>query len=260
MSDQLLREFERRFNETGSPGDELEWLRALYRHGGLSADHYFRLAELDPEGATRHLESRHGAGHVSQSSLELAAWCRHGPAERLLEGREREVELWDRPYRQIDRTAVPGLVEGLEQFGGAPLLLGLRALASGVCALWAGAAPEIAGEAEELSRALAALLPDSASGRPLLEDLHARITALAEEDYRVPLTGRSLSRLVLGILYLPAAFHVHPPDGRMTEQRVFGAFGLELEELSRRLPGAELALYQAVTARVCRVVLYGSPP
>ncbi|HBP18982.1 MAG TPA: hypothetical protein DEA08_14500 [Planctomycetes bacterium] len=84
MSDEKLRELERRFRETGSADDELAWLRECARSGEkLDWDSYSRLHELDVEAAADLLRWRVKTGDLSQERLEVAAWCGHEASGRI---------------------------------------------------------------------------------------------------------------------------------------------------------------------------------
>ena len=84
MSDEKLRELERRFRETGSPDDELAWLRECARSGEkLDWDSYSRLHELDVEAAADYLRWRVGSGDLSASRLRLAGRLGHPAALRV---------------------------------------------------------------------------------------------------------------------------------------------------------------------------------
>lgn len=66
MSDQKLRELERRWKETGSPEDEATWLLERVRVGDLTRER-----------------------------LELAAYCGHEGAKRLVQSPDVPADLWD---------------------------------------------------------------------------------------------------------------------------------------------------------------------
>ena len=83
MSDEKLRELERRFRETGSADDEVAWLRERARAGEkLNWDSYSRLHELDVEAAADYLRWRVEIGDLSPEDLRLAAVARHEAALR----------------------------------------------------------------------------------------------------------------------------------------------------------------------------------
>jgi hypothetical protein len=85
MSDQHLRALERAFQESGSPEDEVTYLREVVRTGGsLDWDRYRRLAELDVSAASAYLLARVERGDLEQEKLELAAYCSHEPARVAL--------------------------------------------------------------------------------------------------------------------------------------------------------------------------------
>ncbi|MGE0706922.1 MAG: hypothetical protein AB7N76_02975 [Planctomycetota bacterium] len=76
MSDEKLRELERRFRETGSAEDEVAWLRERARSGEkLDWESYSRLHELDVDAAADYLRWRVATGDLTQERLELAAYC-----------------------------------------------------------------------------------------------------------------------------------------------------------------------------------------
>ena len=110
MSDEKLRELERRFRETGSAEDELAWLRERARSGEkLDWDSYSRLHELDVEAAADFLRWRVEAGELSSSNLELAAYCGHRAAA---------LERSDGPeLLQEDPEALVEWVRGLAPWG-----------------------------------------------------------------------------------------------------------------------------------------------
>jgi hypothetical protein len=85
VAEERLRELERRFKESGAEQDELDWLREEIRfRGTLGWEHYSRLAELSVETAVDHLTARVERGELGQEELELAAYCGHAPARRIL--------------------------------------------------------------------------------------------------------------------------------------------------------------------------------
>lgn len=81
MSDEKLRELERRFKETGSAQDEAVWLYELLRTGeALDWHSYLRLMELDVVAASRHLKQRVATGDLTADQMALAAKLGHTPA------------------------------------------------------------------------------------------------------------------------------------------------------------------------------------
>ncbi len=76
MSDEKLRELERRWKETGAPEDEEAYLVEQVRVGEtLDWDGYSRLSELNVEAAAEYLRGRVERGELTQERLELAAYC-----------------------------------------------------------------------------------------------------------------------------------------------------------------------------------------
>lgn len=257
MSDADLRELERRWREAGSREDEAAWIQAALRQGrSLDWDGYLRLVDLIPEGAARYLRERLQAGLLPQERLELASWCRHEPAALALGSIEPVVALWDGPYRQLDPAHFSEMLEGLEQFGSAHLLRGLRELAGELCLGWGEADAERRGQAEELAAAFATLSPGSEEALELEARLHALLNGLGEHDFpRSPVAGKSLTYVVLMALFPVAAFHARTPD-RVTDQRVFGELVTEyLSEMFRRLGGLEARVDNVVTGQVAQWAL-----
>ena len=81
MSDEKLRELERRFRETGSAEDEVAWLRERARSSErLDWDSYSRLHDLDLKAAANYLQWRVETGDLTRERLELAASCGHTAA------------------------------------------------------------------------------------------------------------------------------------------------------------------------------------
>ncbi|MGE0712999.1 MAG: hypothetical protein AB7N76_07890 [Planctomycetota bacterium] len=85
MSEERLRDLERRFLESGSDEDELAWLSAQVRSGRkLDWSGYSRLHELDADAAADYLGRRVRWGDLSRERVELAAYCGHPrTADRL---------------------------------------------------------------------------------------------------------------------------------------------------------------------------------
>lgn len=84
MSDEQLRELERRWQNTGAVEDEAAYLVGRVRAGEeLDWTTYLRLAELSPEVASDYLQGRVSSQGVDTSRIELAAYCRHEPAVLL---------------------------------------------------------------------------------------------------------------------------------------------------------------------------------
>ncbi|MDC3378941.1 hypothetical protein OAX78_01500 [Planctomycetota bacterium] len=77
MSDQRLREFERRWKETGAANDEVAYLLELIRRGeSLDWESYSRLAEIDVQAATDVLLGRREEGAFERvPGVGCASWA-----------------------------------------------------------------------------------------------------------------------------------------------------------------------------------------
>lgn len=85
MSDQRLRECERRFRETGSVEDEAAWLRARVRVGSLDPERLDLLAVIDYPAAILALDSAfHDFRCVPMWKRNLARFGREVSAETVL--------------------------------------------------------------------------------------------------------------------------------------------------------------------------------
>ncbi len=85
MSDQQLREFERRFRETGAVGDEAAWLRARVRVGELDARRLELLAVIDYPAAIYAVDSQFADWRcVPMWQRNLARFGREVSAQTIL--------------------------------------------------------------------------------------------------------------------------------------------------------------------------------
>ena len=74
MSDEKLRELERRFRETGSAEDEVAWLRERARSSErLDWDSYSRLHDLDLKAAANYLQWRVETGDLTRERADVHA-------------------------------------------------------------------------------------------------------------------------------------------------------------------------------------------
>ncbi|MGE0711198.1 MAG: hypothetical protein AB7N76_28955 [Planctomycetota bacterium] len=105
MSDEKLRELERRFRETGSAEDEVAWLRERARSGEkLDWESYSRLHELDVDAAADYLRWRVATGDLAQERLELAAFCEFPGARLAAPEAETPPELLGQLFESIERS------------------------------------------------------------------------------------------------------------------------------------------------------------
>jgi len=213
VTDDRLRDLERRWRASGSPVDEGAWLAERIRAGDrLDWDGYARLAALDPEAAAADLRRRREAGELSRDALDLAAYCGHAPARAVASGA---------PSDAAAAASLEGWGLGLPRWG-----LGhcVRAAVAAGEALRAGAgwttlSAAQAGLAGDALASGAAVLADPTAERRREADARADAAKAARRALARRARPETPAARILGAAAgaADAASRLDEPDARVTE-------------------------------------------